>query len=311
MKIDYAYAHDYENRWSQFQSDHARLKPIMIVVGAAMVVAGAYTCFASLGTFSFVGVPTMLFGADMITSSIWGYSILDNSLKALLYGWTAVRGDDASFILEEGFSFFQFTSDHLKNLVLTQLTFMIVGGGLTGFQGIADAFAQGVKNLENIAEYSSWSLMKRISYFSEVTLRYQIEQLSHLVGGMVFLFVLGAAESSVGPALGVSSYWTELVFQSVMLASIVFGTTSQITGRWAGISGSESELNLREYAYERVPLNLRLTWSKLRTVYSALGTVPGTLNRARVYYGMTAIALSLQLASQLLQIAYVGASVVV
>ncbi|MDF1541141.1 MAG: hypothetical protein P1Q69_19745, partial [Candidatus Thorarchaeota archaeon] len=138
MSIDHDYVMEYELMWNEQEVNHAVMKPIMITVGVGMLVLGGLQC--ATGGGSVTGIPTMLFGLDMVTSNTIGHSVLDDALKFFLLGSMVLNNRTgtrkAGYILSKGFSFFQFTSDHLANLLLTQMTFMLVGGALTGGAGL-------------------------------------------------------------------------------------------------------------------------------------------------------------------------------
>ncbi|MDF1541330.1 MAG: hypothetical protein P1Q69_20700, partial [Candidatus Thorarchaeota archaeon] len=59
------------------------MKPVIMTVGVAMLIGGAIQC--GTGGLSVTGIPSMLFGLDMITSNTIGKSVLDESLKSLLW----------------------------------------------------------------------------------------------------------------------------------------------------------------------------------------------------------------------------------
>ncbi|MDF1541260.1 MAG: hypothetical protein P1Q69_20345, partial [Candidatus Thorarchaeota archaeon] len=151
MSIDNDYVMDYEMLWNEQEVNHAVMKPIMITVGVGMLALGGLQ-LATGGALT--GIPTMLFGLDMVTSNTIGHSVLDDALKFFLLGSMVLNNRTgtrkAGYILSEGFSFFQFTSDHLVNLLLTQMTFMLVGGALTGGAGLR-GFLRGAATKEGAA----------------------------------------------------------------------------------------------------------------------------------------------------------------
>jgi hypothetical protein len=135
MTLDRTYADEYRSNWDQEKINRANLKPVFITLGAAFLAVGFVTTFGGSlitgGTSSLAGVPMMVFGFDMIYSNIFDVSIIERGLSGLLYASLKVRGMNATFMEgenAENFSFYHFTSNHIINLVLTQITFVILGG---------------------------------------------------------------------------------------------------------------------------------------------------------------------------------------
>ncbi|MDF1541228.1 MAG: hypothetical protein P1Q69_20185, partial [Candidatus Thorarchaeota archaeon] len=251
MAIDNVYAMEYENKWTQMEVTHAKLKPIMITVGIGMVLLGAAQIAAAslptAGLAAFTGVPTMLFGIDMIGSNLFGFSVFDELLKGGLYGYTAALGQDTKFIKEKGFSFFRFTSNQMQNLILTQLTFMLLGEVFSvgaGIRGLARNMAVGtsqteVKVVGTVVTYNSkvltgadvlemtykelYDQLRVIGSLGDFVLRYATEQVIHLATGTLFLFALGAAGS-----LGDIGFLGDMAIQGIMLASIIIGIRNTI-----------------------------------------------------------------------------------
>ncbi|MDF1541231.1 MAG: hypothetical protein P1Q69_20200, partial [Candidatus Thorarchaeota archaeon] len=250
MAIDNVYAMEYENKWAEMEVNHAKMKPIMITVGIGMVLLGATQIAAAslptAGLAAFTGVPTMLFGIDMIGSNLFGFSALDEILKAGLYGVTAGLGQDTKFIKEEGFSFFRFTSNPIRNLILTQLTFLILGEVLTaggGLRGLARQMAVGTYGGTEVVEIMvngqitttkvaiqvSATQVLEMGFFDclrhlgtlpgrqlESIVRYLVSQIVHMGSGTLFLFALGATGT-----LGEGGFLGDLLIQGAMLSSIM------------------------------------------------------------------------------------------
>ncbi|MDF1540065.1 MAG: hypothetical protein P1Q69_14315, partial [Candidatus Thorarchaeota archaeon] len=146
VKVDQDYAFQHALLWQEVEMTNILLKPVQIIVGAAFMLSGAAACGTGLGALA--GVPAMVFGADMIWGSILGISVLDKVLSSGLRLGTYLSGQDTSFIDQEGFSFFQFTSSSIVNIILTQLTFMALGGLLSGFSGMKLTAKQMVTGLD-------------------------------------------------------------------------------------------------------------------------------------------------------------------
>ncbi|MDF1538360.1 MAG: hypothetical protein P1Q69_05610 [Candidatus Thorarchaeota archaeon] len=304
LSINHDYAREYENKWAEMEVHHAYLKPIMIAVGIPMVGAGALAC--STGGLSFVGAPSILFGMDMITSNTVGESVLDAALKGLLYGATSLRGvftgEEAQFILEDGFSFFQFTSNQAINLLLTQITFMIIGGLITGGPGLISAIKDGIRDTPSSWAKGSVAFLTKATYWGKVGLRYALGQFEHLVTGIGFLFALGAIGS-----IGEFSLFADIALQAIMCTSVVTGTIAQRMQKNIKFSTPESS-TLKEFALEHIPYNMKGTFSRIKAVWSALRSARVEYLGHKAYYGTLTIAFSLQLASELLQLATIAGS---
>ncbi len=259
FKIDEEYADNYMDEWHKEEVKHAWLKPVIIVVGCAMMLAGAYAMVMSpmvAGATALVAVPTFMFGLDMVTGNTLGFSVLDEALKGALYAGFSVAGRDTSFIKAgHQFSFFQFTSSSAANLVLTQLTFMAVGGVLSGgnmfrqvlrhsvaevgaeaSEIVQSAVSGGLRQVvyRELAETANaWarlggSIRSGLAMLSEgghvmsFLKSYLAESIKHLGLGAAFLFTLGA----VGTVFGDGGLFAELALQGIILTSVLLSIKS-------------------------------------------------------------------------------------
>ena len=307
MAIDTGYALEYQLMWAQEEANHAVMKPIMITVGIAMVIGGAIQC--STGTLSVTGVPTMLFGLDMVTSNTVGYSVLDTSLSFWLAIGFRLTGRNSSLVFDEGFSFFQFTDNYLTNLILTQITFMLVGGGLTGFSGFRDFLSGMVGKMETAADTLTsesgaggvtlsklLELAREASGRSDVYLlaRYLAHQAEHLVTGSLFLFALG----SIGSAFGESSLIAEVLLQGMMLTQVVVGTVTHVLQtRMKGELGTMAE-NYRELTQGLFSRGLT-TIKEIKEIWS--GVIQSKTGSSYLA-SYVKLLIGLQIASQALQV---------
>ncbi|MDF1539779.1 MAG: hypothetical protein P1Q69_12835, partial [Candidatus Thorarchaeota archaeon] len=251
-----------------------------------------------------------------------GKSVLDESLKSLLWAGLSVSGvisdmrggpsRNTSFMFQEGFSFFQFTSDHFTNLILTQMTFMIVGGILTAGGGLRSAVTGAAESFKDPATFAklsawqvftkSWSILGRQGLLDSTLKTYIIHTFEHLAMGAMFLYTLGA----IGSAFGDAGLFAELILQGAMLASIVVNIYStHMTGKLSPESRQElfTYLESVEGISKYVP-GIREVVS-LKNAYSALGIMFKSGSKAQLRTVIT--ALSLQLASMSLQMFTVGA----
>jgi hypothetical protein len=134
LVVDDDYWCDYHTEWNREENNHAWMKWVMLAVGCVMLVVGVCTGNAALA----------LFGLDMVTSNLLGFSIIDAFCTTTLRGVFTALGRNTTFMDQPGFSFFQFTSDHVTNLIFTQVTFMAIGGLANGLKGILKS---GLRNL--------------------------------------------------------------------------------------------------------------------------------------------------------------------
>lgn len=81
-------------------------------------------------------LPCFVWGADMICGALTGKSLIDMALTWFVYNLRALKGYKCDYMLEEGFSFYQFTSNSLLNAVGTILTFVILGTLMSGCGGL-------------------------------------------------------------------------------------------------------------------------------------------------------------------------------
>ncbi|MCK5266347.1 MAG: hypothetical protein KAR03_12130, partial [Candidatus Thorarchaeota archaeon] len=248
IKIDRDYAAEYRTKWNTEEVNHAAMKPVMVVVGCVLVAAGAITIAGTATWGAFAGIPTVIFGLDMITGSTLGFSVLDENLKMLLRGAFALAGKDGSFIgYGHEFSFFQFTTSSVANLILTQLTFMIVGGVLSGGAGIRGAVRNAMKKLSasesellafSIRNADTWlrglrtgtstmssafRTLGTAGRLSQTALKYVWHHVKHFLTGAMFLFTLGA----IGTAFGDGGLFMEVALQGLIVASVLVSVGQQ------------------------------------------------------------------------------------
>lgn len=129
-------------------------------------------------------------------------------------------GRDTTFMDQEGFSFFQFTSDHLANLIFTQLTFMIIGGVAHGLSGLRNSLRATAKLKEGATFLESIGSLRETGRLSKALSLYLLGQGKHLLEGVGFFFVLGA----IGTSFGGASLFAEVALQGLILTSVVLGT---------------------------------------------------------------------------------------
>ncbi|MHA1389299.1 MAG: hypothetical protein ACTSR9_12770 [Candidatus Thorarchaeota archaeon] len=248
IKIDSDYVNEYRALWSTVQLNHAIMKPIIITVGCIFVAAGSFTIASTTGLGAFAGVPTVVFGLDMIFGNTLGFSVLDENLKALLRGAFAVTGKDGNFIgAGHEFSFFQFTTSSVANLLLTQLTFMIVGGVLSAGAGFRGTIRNAMKGLsvdktEQLAASASdaflwleglrtgtstisgaFRTLGTAGRLGQTAMRYIWHHAKHFLTGTMFLFTLG----TIGTAFGDGGLFAQVAFQALLVASMLVSVGQQ------------------------------------------------------------------------------------
>lgn len=221
----------------------------------------------------------------MIFSNTLGFSVLDENLKMLLRGAFALAGKDGGFIgYGHDFSFFQFSSSSIANLLLTQLTFMVVGGVLSAGSGIRTIVGKAMKALSVlegaegemitiVAQAKVWinhlgspygtstmssafSTLGSAGMLGQVALRFIWHQVEHLLKGSMFLFTLGA----IGTAFGDGGLFAELAFQGLLVASVLISLA-------------------QHRAMKRNPFGARLYEDAMDFVENEVGTERGFLGR--------------------------------
>ncbi|MFQ5832733.1 MAG: hypothetical protein ACE5H4_08530 [Candidatus Thorarchaeota archaeon] len=310
VALDTTYEDEYLTKWKELEASHEMLKPVMICVGVLMMVAGAAQMAVphlTGGASVLTGAPMFLFGLDMITGNTLGFSVLDEGLKVLLRGAWAMKNarKNLQTYLETGnvgvtplvpefiksgheFSFFQFHSNQAINLVLTQVTFMAVGAVLSGFSGmrgsvhsyleaakLPDAFLAG--EAESLLRSASlrlstfgWGidLLGRAGQLSNWAIKHVSHQFAHLVSGTMFLFTLGA----IGSAFGDAGFFAELVFQGLLMASIIGAlSTRNLITEANQLSYSNALSELKSLGFLRSIFRSRSVFSSwgLKNVYRA------------------------------------------
>jgi hypothetical protein len=241
IKIDRDYVAEYKSKWNQEEVNHAAMKPVMVIVGCVFVVAGAFaiaTAPVTGGWGVLAGIPTIVFGMDMITGNLFGFSLMDEGLKMALRGAFTLAGKDGSFIgYGHEFSFFQFTSSSVANLFLTQLTFMVVGGVLSGGAGLRGSLQSAVSKISKgtggaVRDAMKWLMgletgtstfmggfrvLRTAGTVGREAIKYVWHMAKHFLQGTMFLFTLGA----IGTAFGDGGLFAEIALQGLLVASIV------------------------------------------------------------------------------------------
>jgi len=166
------------------------------------------------------GFLTFIYGADMFVSNVFGVSPLDFVLQLPLRGAFWATDHNITFMNQEGFSFFQFTSDHLTNLVFTQLTFMAIGGAAHGLGGLRSSLRESAKLGEGAKFFESVATLREARHLSRSLSLYLLGQGKHLLQGVGFFFVLGAISTSFGDA----SLFAEVALQGLILSSVILGS---------------------------------------------------------------------------------------
>ncbi len=188
-----------------------------------MMAAGVYMGFNGAVA---MGANTALFGFDIFMTNAFGWSPISKVLEGPLRAGFSAFGRDTSFMDKEGFSFFQFTSDHLTNLILTQLTFMMIGGafrGLTTIRTARDLVTYGARSQNPTGRVAAvtYGVGAFIVDITEVTwlqigANWLIHQASALFGGAVFLLTFQLL-SQLTDTAGVIP---QLVLQALILAQV-------------------------------------------------------------------------------------------
>ncbi|MFW9889284.1 MAG: hypothetical protein ACFFER_13945, partial [Candidatus Thorarchaeota archaeon] len=324
MTVDRDYAQEYNSKWNKMDVNHAVIKPVMVVVGCAMMAAGAVQMGVgglTTGVGALAGVPTFMFGLDMVTGNTLGFSILDENLKLILAGVfhlkSIVTGAAGPEFIKLGheFSFFKFTSSSFINLIATQLSFIVLGGilsGGTGFKALLKGKISPIAQAEEAigitgGRAATWleggaiseglSILRDAQVLRAFSLEYMVEQLKHLGVGASLLFTIGA----IGEVFGEGGLFAELLFQGVLFTSVIIGIynqkfQSQIE-KWR--TTGENPTGLRAYVDKMKEVTKSVESSmlskvpflksipKIRAFYSVFGVVGG---------GAATVLLSLQLA---------------
>lgn len=256
---------------------------------------------------------------DIVGSNLFEVSIINEALKIPLAAFFRATGRDTAFMYERGFSVFQFTSDHATNLILTQLTFMLIGAVCSAGGGLRESlkeaathrlrvaatnFGAGASAVEEIQVASAVNAIRYLLYkwaprlssqHMLILSKYLEGQFMHLVTGTVFLFTLGA----IGSAFGDGGLFAEITLQMLLLASIVLRTyhTVKVSGMSEAERGTYlSEMKRIKYLASKDPWTKR-SWGLLQPL-------------ARIKYisilegsGALSILLALDIASKVLQFA--------
>lgn len=229
------------------------MKPVMIVIGLAMMVGGV----VQMGCGSVAsGFMSFVYGSDMFASSAFGISpiseVFELPLRSLVFS-----GKNTAFMDQESFSFFQFTSDHAINLVLTQLTFMLIGGIVTGYKTLKNY--QSIRENGAGGEYPVFAFQKSyglttkwfgetktltnvVKHFDDITwsdiaVQWLLNQISHLAGGSLMLLTFQLVGSTTGATI-----LPDLILQGLILAQVAISTYITVMHKIDGVKPSTIEL---------------------------------------------------------------------
>jgi len=299
--VDTDYADAFHDEREKMEFTHYVLKNVMFWVGIVSVAAGIFT-IATGGVLA--GLPSIMFGLDQITGTTLEFSILDESLKGGLVLVFDFAGRERSFMKwGHEFSFFHFTSSSAANFLLTHLTFMAVGGVLSGghmFRGVLKKTVKEV--LEDgaaasaafIDEVDLWTKtggtlrsglrllrwagkeVPTTNWLARLGIRYLAETLKHVVFGACVLLALGA----VGHQIGDTGLLGEILLQGFVIGSILLDAKSK---RYLQGPGADYELisqtvenRIRESRWKKyfwLPgvegiVRLKTIWSVLESIDS-------------------------------------------
>ncbi len=321
IKIDRDYIADYKSKWNTEEVNHAAMKPVMIVVGTVLVAAGAFIIGSTAGWGAFAGVPTVVFGMDMITGNTLGFSVLDENLKMILLGAFALFGKNSSFIGPgHEFSFFQFTTSSVANLLLTQLTFMVVGGVLSAGAGVRGTVRGAISSLKGDRAAAFWlrssakgwldgirlgvsplsdayNLLGRAGMLGQTALKYVLHYGTHFLSGFMFLFTLGA----IGTAFGEGGLFAEIALQGLIAASVLvsIGQRRAMMNDPAGAHLYESAIDFveNEVGTNRGFIGRRI--AQFKASWSIVGQfgASGLQQSSRMLIALNFAAVALQLAT--------------
>lgn len=245
-----------------------------------------------------LGVLSFIFGADIFVANAFGWSPLDKALQLPLR-YIAFAGRNTTFMDQEGFSFFRFTSDHLTNLVLTQLAFMLVGGVLKGrstIRNLRQLVKYGTKELNDIGTIarSMGRLLEGTAEevaaitWSQVGRQWLIHQLSHLAGGSLMLLTFQLIGNTFGESVGVLP---ELLLQSLILAQVIISTDHALARK--GVSSSRPVELVNRFFEER---RYGFVLGGLRWIYNAL-TSEGVPTNIKVLAALELVVLGLKIST--------------
>jgi hypothetical protein len=188
---------------------------LQVIAGAIMIGLGCM--MASTG----VAIGMFVFGADMITQGLTGRSLIDMTLTYLLFN---IKGGifkvDVAYMLDEGFSFFQFGSMSFWNAIFTMVTFLALGGLMSGFAGIRGLWS-GTLQASGLGTVLSrgvgWVLGRELAYTTTALLQVGVEFFQFFAGAACMrAFSLTAASRGVEGVSGLN-----LIFQGIMIAALL------------------------------------------------------------------------------------------
>lgn len=243
--LDEDYAHDYDTKWEQIEANHEAMKPVMIAIGVLMIAAGIALGATGVGVGP--GLTSALFGLDMITSNIGGKGIIDIFLTGVLKTVFELHGKDTTFMEAEHFSFFQFTSSSIQNLIFTQLTFMAIGGVL-GLGGKIRSLPQAAQTIEKASTAVAYTVTGQIAErigLVDIVLKNLIHQIMHFASGTIFLLVLhwASSQSDIMPAM---------LLQGLIAASVIVSTVANVIRfKTHGAPVRDWEESIKHYMRER------------------------------------------------------------
>ena len=227
MTTDHEYAAEYKSKWNQFEVNQVYMKPILITTGAVMAGAGVFMMATGVGFAA--GLPLYIFGLDMICTNAFGKSFIErglaHSLDFTLHNAPMFQYQNLSWIEGENFeafSFYHFHSNHLVNIILVQLTFMMLGGVFSGFAGLRGVVAKVMTPIKGMGHQVS--LMAQLGSMTTrqlvtIAARWAARLAIHLSCGVVFM-ALGAMRNSWGDG-GVAA---ELLIQGLIIATVILRT---------------------------------------------------------------------------------------
>jgi hypothetical protein len=204
-------------------------------LGLAFFEVGFVTTFGGSlitgGTSSIAGVPMMVFGLDMIYSNLFDVSIIERGLTGLLWYSLEAQGKNTKFMRGENFesfSFYHFTSNHLINMVMTQITFVILGGLLSGgasFRGLITSTLEQKAGTIAAQEYALsgqplWLGIGRLRELGVLTLfatTWLMDKTLHIAFGTLMM-AIGTIRSSWADGGLVA----EMLITGIMVASMIF-----------------------------------------------------------------------------------------
>jgi len=142
--VDRQYLADYRKEWNKVEVNHALSRPIRFITGCLLVFGGAVAIATTSGLGTVGGYGSILVGLDYATSAWTGRSFTSEwVLEPIIRFAFAVTGRNATFVDEPDFDAYHFTGSPFTNIMLTQITYMALGGILQ----------RGVSGLNSLRQY--------------------------------------------------------------------------------------------------------------------------------------------------------------